>query len=131
MLSCLLCMYNVCICFLKSAGTASADHIATEVGIDPKQLDQSFSEELVFRIAKLLPNWMEYAHLLMLTPQEINEIQTDSELTFLLKSVKLLKVWNRKNAYTEWCHYRVLVKASCDLGYANIAGEICKLIKGW
>ena len=65
-----------------------------------------------------------------MTPQEINGIYTDPDLNYAMKSYKLLRTWYRKNAYTDRCHYRVLVEASCDLEYADIAGEICKLIKG-
>ena len=73
---------------------------------------------------------MAYADPLKMTPQEINGINTDLDLTYAMKSYKLLQTWYRKNAYTDQCHYRVLVEASCDLEYADIAGEICKLIKG-
>lgn len=110
--------------------TATADQITEAVGIDFKELDHPCSEDLLFRIARLLPNWMEYADPLKMTPQETNGINLDVNLTYAMKSYKLLQIWYRKNAYTERCHYRVLVEASRDLGYADVAGEICKLIKG-
>ena len=72
---------------------------------------------------------MEYADPLKMTPQEINGIYTDPGLNYAMKSRELLRTWYRKNAYTDQCHYRVLVEASCALGHADIAGEICKLIK--
>ena len=115
---------------LSGTATTTADHIGTAIGIDPKQLDQPCSEDLLLTIARLLPNWMEYADHLKMTPQEINGINTDLDLAYAMKSCELLRMWYRKNAYTDQCHYRVLVEASCDLGYADIAGEICKLIKG-
>ena len=73
---------------------------------------------------------MEYADPLKMTRQEINGINTDLDLTYAMKSYRLLQKWYRKNAYTERCHYRVLVEASCALGHADIAGDICTLIKG-
>ena len=115
---------------ISVTATATPDDIGTAIGIDPKQLDQPCSEDLLFTIARLLPNWMEYADPLKMTPQEINGIYTDLDLTYAMKSRELLRTWYRKNAYTDRCHYRVLVEASCDLGYADIAGKICKLIKG-
>ncbi len=47
-----------------------------------------------------------------------------------MKTQALLNTWYRKSAYTEWSHYRVLVKVSCELGLADIAGKICKVLKG-
>ena len=114
----------------SGAATATADCIGRTIEIDPKELDQPCSEDLLITIARLLPNWMEYAGPLKMTPQEINGINTDLDLTYAMKSYRLLQTWYHKNAYTERCHYRVLVEASCDLGYANVAGEICKLVKG-
>ena len=115
---------------LSGTTTATADDIGTAIGINPKQLDQPCSDDLLLSIARLLPNWMEYADPLKMTPQEINGIYTDPGLTYAMKSRELLRTWYRKNVYTDQCHYRVLVEASCALGYADIAGKICKLIKG-
>ena len=113
-----------------TSGAVTADRIGKTIGINPRELDQPCSQDLLFTIARLLPNWMEYADPLKMTPQEINGINTDLDLTYAMKSYRLLQMWYRKNAYTERCHYRVLVEASGDLGYADVAGEICKLIKG-
>ena len=73
---------------------------------------------------------MEFADPLKMTPQETSGIQTDPDLNYAMKTVQLLKMWYRKNVYTKQCHYRILVKTSCDLGYADVAGSMCKLIKG-
>ncbi len=47
-----------------------------------------------------------------------------------MKTQELLNTWYRKSAYTEWSHYRVLVKVSCELGLADIAGKMCEVLKG-
>ena len=98
--------------------------------MSPRLLDLPFSEALLVRIARLIPNWLEYADCLRLTPQETNGIKTDPQLSYRMKSQELLKFWYRKSAHTEWGHYRVLVEASRELGLANVAGEICQIIKG-
>lgn len=82
------------------------------------------------RIAQLIPNWLEYAEPLKLTKQEMNGINTDPQLNFCMKTQELLATWYRKCAYTEWCHYRVLVQVSCELGLADVAGKICEVLKG-
>lgn len=109
---------------------AKVNQIAEQVGLRRKLLDQPFSEDLLVRIAQLIPNWLEYAHPLGLTPQEINGINMNPQLNFSMKTREMLRIWNNKNAYTERAHYRVLAQTSCELELANVAGMICKVLKG-
>lgn len=109
---------------------ASVEDIAAAVGLNIKLLDQPFSEDLLVRIASLIPNWLEYADPLKIGEQAKNGINTDPQLNYRLKTQELLKTWHKKFSYSSWGHYRVLVDISCELGQADVAGKICEVLKG-
>ena len=109
---------------------ATVDEIAAQKGLDSRLLDHQFSGKLLIKIASLIPDWREYAGPLGLTQQEVNGINTDPQLTYRTRTQELLRTWYKTNAYSKHGKYRELVQVSCDLQQADVAGEICRVIKG-
>ncbi len=122
-------MYKNYIHMHIDAEKAAVNRVAENEGVNLKDLDQGFSEDLLVKIASLIPNWLEYAHSLRLTEQEINGIRT-SGLSFCMKNQEMLRIWHRKSSYTKFGTYRALLEVFCELERPDIAGEICKVLKG-
>ncbi len=82
------------------------------------------------KIASRIPDWLEYAHSLRLTEQEINGIQRNPHLTFRMQNQEMLRTWYRKNSYSILGTYRALLEVFCELERPDVAGEICKVLQG-
>lgn len=123
-------VFQLGIIYYDTIQKTESDTISKAIGLNCERLDEHCSERILLKISSLIPNWLEYSDPLGLTPQEVNAIKTDLDLTYMMQTYTLLKTWYRKNAYTEQCSYRVLVTVSCDLGHRDVAGKICQLLKG-
>ena len=121
--------YALCIYTCTYAEKASVNRVAENEGVQPKHLDQFFSKDLLTKIASLVPNWLEYAHSLRLTEQEINGIRTSAS-SFRMKNQEMLKIWYQMSVYSKFGTYRALLEVFCELERPDVAGEICKVLKG-
>ena len=121
-------LYTLISLWDSCAHTHTHTHTAeTEFGLDCGQLDEECSEEVLWRIAPLIPDWLEYAEALEMTTQEKNAISEDKDLEYAMKCYELLKKWHYKNGYR--AHYRTLVEAFHSLGHTDVAESTCGVIR--
>lgn len=94
-----------------------------------EQLNQECSRVHLRRISNEFPNWLQFADFLGLTPQEINDIRTDLDLTSgQMKSQKMLEKWHQsRGAYAT---YLDLVNVCLELRCTTIAEKICDISRG-
>lgn len=94
------------------------------MNINVTSLDKPCENKLLIKIGGLLPNWLQYAHMLGLSEQDINGIRTDPFLSNdWLKSQKVLEKWRNANP-GQIC--LDLVKVCLELQHGRTAMEICQ-----
>ena len=121
------------LCYTYTAVDQQINEIAKscEVGINPQELDKSCSQQHLLRISQRLEHWSSYADYLDLTSPEKQDILQNQHLTAPYeKGLEMLKVWQKKCAYTVKASYRYLLRG-CIILHSNskLVGDICKLLK--
>ena len=105
----------------------SVEELTEHVGIVTSALDQRCSEEHLGKIAKKISNWEQYAKPLGLSDQHIRDIKTDNNLEYGMKALRVLEKWKKRNAFK--ATYKNLIRTFLDQNDAELAEQICKLLK--
>ncbi len=111
-------------------GVLTLGELVAKVDINQEDLNLECSENhLVIEISKVIYNWLQFAKPLGLSPQEINDIETDRNLTTgQMKVLKMLEIWHQPRGAHATC--LCLVTTSLGLRDATTAEQICRIVKG-
>ena len=95
------------------------------VGISADELNKPCSDEHITSIALFLANWQTVAPLLGLSETDEEDVEEEGKKT-QDKRYKTLRRWKDKNLFK--ATYRVLVDVFLQLGKANLAEKVCRLL---
>lgn len=97
-------------------------------GATNEHLNQVCSDKHLKQIAKQLDNYKQYGDILGLEDYQMAAIETDRELTYLMKLEKVLDTWKKNNVHH--ASYGVLAQKCLDLRRSDVATTICRLSTG-
>ena len=103
------------------------EELTEHVRIATSVLDQRCSEDHLRKIAKKISNWEQYAKPLGLSDQDIQEIRTDNNLDYEMKTLRVLEKWTKFYGFK--ATYKNLVRICLEQRDAVLAEEVCKLLK--
>ena len=103
------------------------EELTEHVGIATSVLDQRCSEDHLRKIAKKISNWEQYAKPLGLSDQDMQEIRTDNNLDYEMKTHRVLEKWTMFYGFK--ATYKNLMHICLDQRDAVLAEEVCKLLK--
>ena len=108
------------------AEAPSLDHLMEHTGVTDQHLDQTSTKEALSLIAPHLHNWLSYANALGLSPQQIQDIDTDKNKDIAMKAVSVLDLWKRRTGFR--ATYRSLVCVCLRLSDAQLAEHVCRTV---
>ena len=97
-----------------------------DVGNRGDPLDQTITSDHRDEIGKHLSYWKKYAKALRLCDAEIEGIDGDKTLDYVMRGQKVLELWSHKYIAT----YRILGEVCLKLDHRHIAEKICHLANG-
>ena len=103
------------------------DELLKETGICTEKLSERTSNEHIHEIAKFLTSWRKVATYLGLDDNDLDAIERE-ERDEHMKKIKALQKWKGKFGFK--ASYRKLVEVLLSLAMADVAEEICHLLKG-
>ena len=101
------------------------DELLKEVGITHMQLEEKCTNEHLHGISLSLKSWRTLAPQLGLSSSEVEAVDRDAH-SEKERRQKCLESWKAKFAFA--ATYRVLVEALLEIGNADQAEEVCRLL---
>ena len=110
------------------AGAAiTLDELLEDVGVCPEKLDKHISEDHILEIAFILTEWKAVVPFLGLNENDVEAIEQE-EKKEQVRKLKALRKWRGKVGCR--ATYKKLVVVLLKLAKADIADEVCRLLKG-
>ena len=103
------------------------DDLLKQTDICTEKLNECTSNEHIREIAKFLTSWRKVATYLGLDGNDLDAIERE-ERDEHMKKIKALQKWKGKFGFK--ASYRKLVEVLLSLAMADVAEEICHLLKG-
>ena len=101
------------------------EELIAHVGISADKLNKPCSDEHITSISLFLANWQTVALLLGLTETDKEDVEEEGK-KIQDKRYKTLRKWKDKNLFQ--ATYRVLVDIFFELGRADLAEKVCRLL---
>ena len=110
------------------AGAAiTLDELLEDVGVCPEKLEKHISKEHICEIALILTEWKAVVPFLGLDENDVEAIEQE-EKKEQVRKLKALRKWRGKDGCR--ATYKKLVVVLLKLAKADIADEVCRLLKG-
>ena len=110
------------------AGAAiTLDELLADVGVCAEKLDKHISDDHFCEIALCMTEWKAVAPFLGLDDNDVDAIEQEQK-SEQVRRLKALKKW--KSKYGCKATYRKLVVVLLKLSKADVADEVCRLLKG-
>ena len=103
------------------------EELLEEVGVPPKKLNDSISDDHLRQIALFLTSWRTVATHLDLDENDLDDAEQGGRRV-KDKSLKALQIWKGKFGFK--ATYGKLVEILLSLAMADVAEKICNLLKG-
>jgi len=98
-----------------------------EVGVHPKKLNESISDDHLREVTLFLTSWQTVASHLDLDENDLDDAERGGRKV-KDKSLKALQIWRGKFGFK--ATYRKLVEVLLSLAMADVAEKVCKLLIG-
>ena len=98
-----------------------------EVGVCPEKLNESISDDHLRAIAILLTSWRKFATYLGLSENDLDDVEQEGR-DEQDRRLKALQKWKGKFGFE--ATYRKLVEVLLSLAMADVAQNVCRLLKG-
>ena len=98
-----------------------------EVGVCPEKLNDSIGDDHLREISLFLTSWRTVASHLDLSENDLDDAEQGGRKV-KDKILKALQIWKGKFAFK--ATYRKLVQVLLSLGMADVAENVCRLLKG-
>ena len=98
-----------------------------EVGVCPEKLNESINDDHLHAIAIFLTSWRKVSTYLGLSKNDLDDVEQEGK-DEQDKRLKSLQKWKGKFGFT--ASYRKLVEVLLSLTMADVAENVCRLLKG-
>ena len=98
-----------------------------EVGVCPEKLNASISDDHLRAIAIFLTSWRKFATYLGLSENDLDDVEQEGK-DEQDRRLKALQKWKGKFGFE--ATYRKLVEVLLSLTMADVAQNVCRLLKG-
>ncbi|XP_064390262.1 uncharacterized protein LOC135338145 isoform X2 [Halichondria panicea] len=103
------------------------DELTTRFNLREHQFTIEVSDTHLNQISDSIGNWLKYAEALELKAYQIQDIQTNREIDYLMRIQRVLRVWKTNNAFK--ATYKQLATVALNLGDSQTAMRVCELCK--
>ena len=103
------------------------EELLKKVGVHSEELDESISDDHLREIALFLTSWRTVATYLGLSDIDVNDVEREGA-NEREKRLKALQKWKGKFVFK--ATYRKLVEVLLSLTMADVAENVCRLLKG-
>ena len=103
------------------------EELLKQVSVNLEKLNDSISDDHLHEIAIFLTSWRKVATYLGLSESDLGDIERE-ERDEHLKKLKALQKWKGKFGFR--ATYRKLVEVLLSLARADVAENVCCLVKG-
>ena len=105
----------------------TVDELLNETEIHPGKLNECISDDHLHAVALFLTSWRKVAAYLELSESDMDAIERE-ERDDQMKKLKVLQKWKGKFGFK--ATYKKLVEVLLSLGRADVAEQVCRLLKG-
>lgn len=105
----------------------TVQQLKDKTGVTDAHLATVCSDRHLKELADHIEDYQQYAYVLELKDWKIREINTDVSMSYIMKTLAVLRQWRNDNAFK--ATYLNLLKAVLSVGEGMVAVKLCELCK--